>query len=335
MLVAALAADPDDWRSSCLLARANLELGDAKNALDVARRAIALAPEQEWPHRLASLALSGQGKHKEALVEARASAERAPHSWQALHTLSGCRLRTDAKSAEAWQTMTAMLAVAPDEPLALTQASRILQVRGDSEGAQRALAQAAATDPTNPEVHNTRGLLALQGKDSVGALQGFGSALASDPRARAAMVNFKITLYGVVRRVSVGCFIGVAFIGRAIASNSNVPIHTTGDLAAPRAASAILGAGIFLYAAVTIGRVLLQLEPNLRAAARRVALADVRMCISLGTVLVASACYISASFAPRSDLSALIGVAAVSALVGFYANKGVRPRFMRLFSRRR
>jgi len=154
VLVAALAADPDDWRSSCLLARANLELGDAKNALDVSRRAIALAPEQEWPHRLASLALSGQGKHKEALVEARASAERAPHSWQALHTLSGCLLRTDAKSGEAWQTMTAMLAVAPDEPLALTQASRILQVRGDSEGAQRALAQAAAIDPTKSNDQN-------------------------------------------------------------------------------------------------------------------------------------------------------------------------------------
>src|ERR1017187_3397844 len=51
-----------------------------EQALRSSMASIAENPEGEWPHRLASLALSGLGRHQEAAEMARNGVRLAPHS---------------------------------------------------------------------------------------------------------------------------------------------------------------------------------------------------------------------------------------------------------------
>jgi cytochrome c-type biogenesis protein CcmH/NrfG len=69
------AADAEPW---CLLAQSRLGLDDAVTALDAANRAVGIEPENEWPHRLASVALTRLQRHSEALTAALTARRRAP-----------------------------------------------------------------------------------------------------------------------------------------------------------------------------------------------------------------------------------------------------------------
>src|ERR1700710_3009766 len=61
-----LAHDPENFYVCALFAQALLASGDPARAADLAMRAVALAPEHDWPHRLASAAFLRLGKDNEA-----------------------------------------------------------------------------------------------------------------------------------------------------------------------------------------------------------------------------------------------------------------------------
>src|SRR6201996_8112186 len=80
VLARLVAAEPENARAWCLLARAHLGAGRHQQAVDAANRAVSLDPSDEWPHRLASNALLHTDNYPEALragMEARRAGPRA------------------------------------------------------------------------------------------------------------------------------------------------------------------------------------------------------------------------------------------------------------------
>jgi cytochrome c-type biogenesis protein CcmH/NrfG len=85
--------DPTDARGWCVLAQTGIAAARNDDAVRAAARAIALRPDWEWPHRLASIALGQLGRHRDALVAARESARLAPTQWRCLVTLAQAAAR--------------------------------------------------------------------------------------------------------------------------------------------------------------------------------------------------------------------------------------------------
>ena len=67
LLSRVVAAEPESGRAWCLMARAHLGADRHAEAIEVANRAVALDPSDEWPHRLASNALVHLGNYSDAL----------------------------------------------------------------------------------------------------------------------------------------------------------------------------------------------------------------------------------------------------------------------------
>src|SRR5262245_41995873 len=66
----ALAGAPHEADLWCALGHAEIARSRPGDALDAARQALAIDPDEEWPHRIASLAYSQLERHQEAAVEA-------------------------------------------------------------------------------------------------------------------------------------------------------------------------------------------------------------------------------------------------------------------------
>ena len=77
-----LAARPDDHRAWCVLALVHDGLGQATRMLEAANRAVALAPEEEWGHRLASIALARLRQLEEAVRAAGEAVRLDPNGWR-------------------------------------------------------------------------------------------------------------------------------------------------------------------------------------------------------------------------------------------------------------
>ena len=77
----AIATTPDNPEAWCLLAQALLGTEKYGLALDAAGRAAAIAPEDEWPHRLRSIALTALHRDSEALAAAVESVRCEPFAW--------------------------------------------------------------------------------------------------------------------------------------------------------------------------------------------------------------------------------------------------------------
>ncbi len=90
-----LARQPDDANVLCQLAATYLNLGEPGQTIALADQAIAHAPENEWPHRLRSIALLKYDK-RAALLAAREAATLMPEGRQALITLTNALLKNGA-----------------------------------------------------------------------------------------------------------------------------------------------------------------------------------------------------------------------------------------------
>ena len=80
MLARVLADRPDDHHAWCLLALAQDGLSHWSEMLRAANHAVAVAPDHEWGHRLASIVLARLEMSADAYRAAGRAAEIAPHS---------------------------------------------------------------------------------------------------------------------------------------------------------------------------------------------------------------------------------------------------------------
>lgn len=149
VIESALAVDHEHPVAWCWLSAAYLDIGEASESLDAAKRAMTLG-EPAWAHRLASLALIELGRHDEAVVSAGEAVRRAPDDWRGLVTLS--EALAHAEPEQAVRAAHAAVDRAPDE-------ARTHEVLGDAAMqahdwtlAETAYRDAVRLDPSNHDV---------------------------------------------------------------------------------------------------------------------------------------------------------------------------------------
>lgn len=144
--------DPDTQAEAwCLRTQALLGNNDLTQALPAARQAIAMNPEDEWPHRLLAVVLLNGGNSKDALRSAREAARIAPHELETLHALALC-LAGSRKHEEAKQTADALLELHPHAALAHQTAGAVAAIRRDWVVAERHFREALRLEPDDADV---------------------------------------------------------------------------------------------------------------------------------------------------------------------------------------
>lgn len=155
-----LAAEPTDARAWRLLAYAHDQGGDHHAALDAANRALALDPEDEWGHRLASSALGGLRRWVPAAQAARAAVRLDPANWlgqahltHALmdHALYAPKIWTNGPLVrDARQAADRAVELAPDQPDAHYCRARLHQRLQKPKQARAGYRRVLELDPQHP-----------------------------------------------------------------------------------------------------------------------------------------------------------------------------------------
>lgn len=149
VLESALEADPEHPAAWCRLSAAYLDIGEPRESLDAAKRAITLG-EPAWAHRLASLALVELGRHDEAVVSAGEAVRRDPNDWRGLVTLSEALAHDDPE--QAIRAARAAVERAPEEGRAHEVLGDAAMLAHDWMLAENAYRDAVAIDPENEDV---------------------------------------------------------------------------------------------------------------------------------------------------------------------------------------
>lgn len=191
LLQGALAREPDDGGLWCLLALCQVRLDQPADAIAAARRAAALEPSEEWPHRLASIAYCAQGDYVNASAAAREAVRREPGLWQthAQLALATHEVKTRASLDEAWQAASYATSLAPNEAESHFVMGVVAQERCQNDIAESAYHKVLSLDPNHAAAMNNLGLVQLRRGKIHAATEGFTSSLRSDPRLDVARAN--------------------------------------------------------------------------------------------------------------------------------------------------
>lgn len=332
LLQRVVAADPQNARAWCLLAQAHLGGHEESDALRASGTALSLAPDDEWPHRLHSIALGKLGRREESIAAARSAARVAPHSWQAFVQLAQALVGDKSAHDEALAAAEQAVALAPHEAathIVLGMAARACKRHEEADAAFRA---ALAIDPQNSVAHNELARLRLRRSKLAGATAladaagGFTNAVRANPRADVSRRNLDLVVRVFLARVSYLIFLDAYLAGRGLAGSGSV---------AARLAPVVLLAVPAQFA----WRFVRRLSPDLRRHVRRVLLSRALL---MPAVLqaVAIALLLAAVVVPRDARSFAAGAAAAAAAVArlylfVYAQRRsrVRPGLRRFVSR--
>lgn len=223
-----LATDPQDTRALCMHAQALLGTGDLDGALRSAGAAAATAPSEEWPHRLASLALQRLGRTDEAVVAAERSVQAAPFLAVPHVRLAQALLAQGRDLHRARGVAGQAVSMAPhlvEAHIAVGGVAAAQRRLGDAEAAFR---HALAMDPQNSVAHNELARLHLRRRRGLGpgqlaaAASGFRDAVRVDPTQEVARRNLDLVVFAAIQRVAWFLLIA-AWIGRALADGTDVP----------------------------------------------------------------------------------------------------------------
>ena len=257
-----LGTEPDIGPAWCLLAQAQIGLGETEGALESADRAAALAPEDDWPHRLRSLALLQLGDSDGAIAAARDAVAAGPHNWQAHRRLALALGDANQNLDDALAAGQRAVALAPNEPEAHFALGLVQDARGKRTGADECFRYALALDPQHgpsqaalARRHLLESRFGRAGRLG-DAAAGFRDVVQSDPRADYAAVNLEVVLRVFIARLSYLVFVIVWIASRATAGSLGARIVPLVLLAFPAAFAA---------------RFLSRLAPDLRRQVRYVA----------------------------------------------------------------
>jgi tetratricopeptide (TPR) repeat protein len=167
--LAPLLAGPDDADAISLAAQALLALGRMDEAVNMAERAIAADPQEEWGHRLRSRALMGAARTK-----------KGPER--------------DLLLGKAVQSAREAARLAPSQVMTLRSASEVERVAGNYVEAEGAIRWAIQLDPTSPETWAADGLLAIEHGDTDRAERSNRRAIELNPNMATAWNNLGVAL---------------------------------------------------------------------------------------------------------------------------------------------
>jgi tetratricopeptide (TPR) repeat protein len=299
-----LGTEPDIAPAWCLLAQAQLGLAQPKEALGSAERAATLAPDNDWPHRLRSVALMQLGDANGAIAAAREAVAKGPHNWQTHNRLA--LVLGDAKRDldEALAAAERAVSLAPNEANAHFALGMVNHTRKNHAEAERCFRRALALDP-----QHSPSLTALAGQRLVkrrswrpgnlaDAASGLRDAVEVDPRSDYSARSLDLVLRAFFGRVSYLIFLTVYVASRVKGSNLTDRIAPLLLLAIPAAFAVRFLAG---------------LTPTLR---RRVGYMALRG--ALGLAVIAQLCAIAllfvAALAPAGSRTGMLAAAAIVSL---------------------
>lgn len=225
LVEAELREHPDDrdlngWRAQCLIGEK-----DFARALEAANRLVAVAPDDEWGHRICSIALDSMGQDAEATRAAAEAVRLAPELWQGHARYAMAASTVTGLSDDALRAAHEAVRLGPHEAGTHYTLGYVSQIRGERTTAREAYRRALAIDPEHAHARNN--LTTLEGSISLArAARGFASTLRLDPGHDAARTNldrlvvtFPLRLYtGAVLAYLLGLVIVVTGHGPGLAS---------------------------------------------------------------------------------------------------------------------
>ena len=305
LLARVVSAEPESSRAWCLMARAHLGADRYADAVTAARRAVALDPADEWPHRLASNALVHLGKL-------------APSYWQTHVCVAQAALaaqRFDVATGAA----TRARGLAPNEPDVHFLSGKVSLARGDLAAAREHQERALALDPAHSGAMNELGRIRLRRHDTAGAIRHFISAARATPDERIYSRNIDVVLLRTVSR-TIYLFTLIALVliwVPAVTHVDRLPF--------------VIGLGVL--AAVTVGSftwMVLRLPREARLMVRRTLRAPrvaTALAMAVGGVAIA---FGIVAFTPAADLAQVLPLAVVitiaARLAAFAALRGAVRR---------
>lgn len=192
LLERALAAAPDDAATLCQLSLAYLHAGDRKKQLATAERAAAADPESEWAHRLRCDALGALGRRPEAVEAARRALALAPREPLALLCLVNALRATDRDWEEATARAEELVALAPARGSAHEAWALVALGRNRLAEAEAGMRRSLALEPETASFHNNLGLTLLRQGRREEAVAAFENAARIDPTMEVAQRNLSI-----------------------------------------------------------------------------------------------------------------------------------------------
>ncbi len=195
--------NPGASEAWCLRALALLQVdeesdgraGEAtQQAMTAVSQAVALRPQDEWPHRLASLVLLRLGQPEESVRAAWRAVELAPQqAWPRVrlaYSTSALRgPRRPQAGREAYDHALEAVALAPLDPVTHLAVADIARTLGWLRQSRAAYRQALALDPASTTARHNLAVLDLTSGDAEQALSGFSAAVAANPRLDASRVG--------------------------------------------------------------------------------------------------------------------------------------------------
>src|SRR5687768_250740 len=153
LLIKVIAQNPEQFQANCLLAFCYYSLRDFENARLFAEKAVSVAPDEEWGHRLRSVVLTEQGKKKEALKAAAEAARLAPYEPFALQVLANAYLGVN-KPQKAQEIAEKMRETAPESEFSYFTLGNVYLTRGDNYEAENCFREALRLNPNFADARN-------------------------------------------------------------------------------------------------------------------------------------------------------------------------------------
>ena len=211
-----LGQDPENGAGWCLLAQAQIGREDFKAALEAADRAVAVAPESDWAHRVRSIARAETGDHRGAVAAGYEAIKLDPEEWLGYLTVSLALAHVEDRRDEAISIGEHAVRLAPNESDAHVTLADAFAADGKRKEAEAEYRRALALDPSNSAAHNN--LAAVKMRKSryraarlAHAAAGFQTAIQTNPRDWIARQNLELTLRVFLARLSYLIFI-VAYV---------------------------------------------------------------------------------------------------------------------------
>jgi tetratricopeptide (TPR) repeat protein len=189
-----LAADPGNSTGWCLLALAHIGAGRFEDAIVSAGRAIAAAPDYDWPHRLACTAQLCLGNARAALRAAEEARRLSPQSWQAHVCVAEATLATGENFHLAAEAAAAARALAPNAPEVHVISGQVSFALTRRKAARAHLERALALDPQPGGALNELGRVTFSGPFRGHAARYFLRAVRVNPRVNTYTSNLDVTV---------------------------------------------------------------------------------------------------------------------------------------------
>jgi tetratricopeptide (TPR) repeat protein len=213
-----LATDPHNERGLCLMALAQYGQADYDQALQTSLAAISENPDNDWPYRTASLALSYLGRDREAQEMARNAVRLAPHESDCHRVLAEALASNGADLGEARRAADRAVSLAPLDASAHIAVASVAEADGRVVEAVEAIRRALAIDPHNSYAQNELVRLTVNRRgrgnfdDLARAADGFAGVVRGDPHAAVSRYNLDITLHNFLSGAAYGILLA-AFVG--------------------------------------------------------------------------------------------------------------------------